>query len=167
MLIEKETQYDVDGSDVMSKVLLDLLNQCPALGGRHIAFATLGEDDGLAFFPAVGAAITEEMTNIFGEVHQVCAYPFDVVLRGAPRTELQRIRNKELLDTIGRWLEQQPIVVAGEWHKLEEYPALKDNSREIETLTRTAPAHLNAVYQNGVEDWLFSARLNYENEFTR
>lgn len=53
-------KFDVDGSEIMSKVLMELLNTCPALCGRRIAFSTLGEDDGLAFFPSVGAAITSE-----------------------------------------------------------------------------------------------------------
>lgn len=165
--MEKEVKYDVDGSDVMSKVLLELLNQCPALGGRHIAFATLGEDEGLACFPGVGAAIKSEKENICGEVLQVCSYPFDLVLRGAPKTETQRMRSKELLDTIGKWMEQQPILANNEWHKLEDYPELAGNSREIRVITRTAPAHLNAVYTNGTEDWLLSGNLEYKNEFSR
>lgn len=165
--MEKEVKYDVEGSEVMSQVLLDLLNQCPALKGRHIAFATLGEDDGLAFFPSTGAAVKSEKQNIFGDVLQVCAYPFDVVLRGAPKTEAQRMRSKELLDTLGKWMEQQPIMVKDVWHKLEEYPKLEGNSRKIKTVSRTTPAHLNAVYQNGTEDWLLSGSLQYENEFNR
>ena len=106
-------KFDVDGSEIMSKVLMELLNTCPALCGRRIAFSTLGEDDGLAFFPSVGAAITSEKESITGHVNQVCAYPFDIVLRCAPKTEAARMRSKELLDAIGRWLERQPVTVRG------------------------------------------------------
>lgn len=164
---EKQVRFDVDGSEIVSKVLLELLNKCPALCGKKVAFSTLGEDEGLGFFPSVGAAITSETETITGDVHQVCAYPFDVVLRCAPKTEAARIRCKELLDAIGRWLERQPIVVNGEMHTMDAYPALTEGNRKIRAISRTNPSHLNAVYQNGVEDWLFSGSLRYENNFCR
>jgi hypothetical protein len=164
---EKQVRFDVDGSEIVSKVLLELLNKCPALCGKKVAFSTLGEDEGLGFFPSVGAAITSETETITGDVHQVCAYPFDVVLRCAPKTEAARIRCKELLDAIGRWLERQPIVVNGEMHTMDAYPALTEGNRKIKAISRTSPSHLNAVYQNGVEDWLFSGSLRYENNFCR
>lgn len=160
-------KFDVDGSEIVSKVLLELLNKCPALCGKKVAFSTLGEDEGLGFFPSVGAAITSETETITGDVHQVCAYPFDVVLRCAPKTEVARIRCKELLDAIGRWLERQPITVNGEMHTMDAYPALTEGIRKIRAISRTSPSHLNAVYQNGVEDWLFSGSLRYENNFCR
>lgn len=160
-------KFDVDGSEIVSKVLLELLNKCPALCGKKVAFSTLGEDEGLGFFPSVGAAITSETETITGDVHQVCAYPFDVVLRCAPKTEVARIRCKELLDAIGRWLERQPITVNGEMHTMDAYPALTEGNRKIRGISRTSPSHLNAVYQNGVEDWLFSGSLRYENNFCR
>ena len=125
---EKQVRFDVDGSEIVSKVLLELLNKCPALCGKKVAFSTLGEDEGLGFFPSVGAAITSETETITGDVHQVCAYPFDVVLRCAPKTEAARIRCKELLDAIGRWLERQPITVNGEMHTMDAYPALTEGN---------------------------------------
>lgn len=164
---EKQVRFDVDGSEIVSKVLLELLNKCPALCGKKVAFSTLGEDEGLGFFPSVGAAITSETETITGDVHQVCAYPFDVVLRCAPKTEAARIRCKELLDAIGRWLERQPITVNGEMHTMDAYPALTEGNRKIRAISRTSPSHLNAVYQNGVEDWQFSGSLRYENNFCR
>ena len=164
---EKQVRFDVDGSEIVSKVLLELLNKCPALCGKKVAFSTLGEDEGLGFFPSVGAAIMSETETITGDVHQVCAYPFDVVLRCAPKTEAARIRCKELLDAIGRWLERQPITVNGEMHTMDAYPALTEGNRKIRAISRTSPSHLNAVYQNGVEDWLFSGSLRYENNFCR
>ena len=164
---EKQVRFDVDGSEIVSKVLLELLNKCPALCGKKVAFSTLGEDEGLGFFPSVGAAITSETETITGDVHQVCAYPFDVVLRCAPKTEAARIRCKELLDAIGRWLERQPITVNGEMHTMDAYPALTEGNRKIRAISRTSPSHLNAVYQNGVEDWLFYGSLRYENNFCR
>lgn len=143
-------KFDVDGSEIVSKVLLELLNKCPALCGKKVAFSTLGEDEGLGFFPSVGAAITSETETITGDVHQVCAYPFDVVLRCAPKTEVARIRCKELLDAIGRWLERQPITVNGEMHTMDAYPALTEGNRKIRAISRTSPSHLNAVYQTAL-----------------
>lgn len=50
---------------------------------------------------------------------------------------------------------------------MSAYPVLEEGTREIQSISRTSPAHLNAVYQNGVEDWLFSGSLKYKNEFDR
>ena len=97
----------------------------------------------------------------------MCAYPFDVVLRCAPKTEAARIRSKELLDAIGRWLERQPVTVGGKQYTMAAYPTLEEGTREIQAISRTSPSHLNAVYQNGIEDWLFSGSLKYKNEFDR
>lgn len=166
-MLTKVVKFDVDGSEIMSKVLMELLNQCPALCGRHITFSTLGEDEGLGFFPSAGAAVISEKEGITGHVRQVCAYPFDIVLRGAPKTEEARIRNKELLDAIGRWLERQTITVNREQYTMSAYPVLEEGTREIQAISRTSPSHLNTAYQNGVEDWLFSGSLKYKNEFDR
>ena len=77
------------------------------------------------------------------------------------------MRSKELLDAIGRWLERQPVTVNGEQYTMSAYPVLAEGTREIQTISRASPSHLNAAYQNGVEDWLFSGSLKYKNSFDR
>lgn len=162
---DKPVKIDVDGTDLMTNTLLDLLNQCPALKGGKVAFATLEKESGLAMFPGPGAAIEREKSNIWGDVWQQCAYPFNVVRRVAPRTETQRINVKESLDTLGRWLEQQTITVDGEEQKLASYPDLSGSGRTIKSIRRTSASYLSAAYDDGVEDWLFSGEIRYENEF--
>ena len=166
-MAQKKYSIDVDGSDIMSRVLLDLLNSYPALGGRTVAFSTLGETSGLAFFPSSGAAILTDTEDVTGHVTQVCLYPFMLIFRAAPKTEDQRLKIKEFLDTIGKWMEQQPILINDETIQLSNYPNLHTEGREIKTIRRTNPAHLGSAYQDGIEDWTLAATLRYENNFDR
>ena len=85
----------------------------------------------------------------------------------AANSSISVLKIKEFLDGLGRWLEQQPITVGGTEYRLTAYPALSSGNRVIKSISRTNPGHLNAVYQDGIEDWLISATLRYENEFDR
>lgn len=159
---------DIDGSEAVSKVLLELLNTFPGLSEKQrILFSTLSESSGIGFFPTTGAALQSDKEDVTGHVTQVCLYPFSVVYRAAPKSEAQRMRIKEYLDTLGKWLEQQPVLLNGKEYRLEAYPALASGNRIIKTITRTSPAYINAAYQDGIEDWIIAARLSYENEFDR
>lgn len=166
-MAQKKYSIDVDGSDVMSKILLDLLNGYPALGGRTVAFSTLGDTSGLAFFPSSGAAILSDTEDVTGHVTQICLYPFTIVFRAAPKSEIQRLKIKEFLDTVGKWMEQQPVTINGETICLTDYPDLSTEGREIKSIRRTNPAHLAATYQDGIEDWTLAASLRYENNFDK
>ena len=163
-----KTVIDIDGTEAVSKVLLTLLNTFPGLSeGRSILFSTLGETSGIGFFPTAGAAFLRDTEDVTGHVTQMCLYSFSVVYRAAPKSESQRIRIKEYLDALGKWLEKQPVTLNGAEHKLEEYPALASGNRIIKSISRSSPAYLNSAYQDGIEDWIITARLTYENEFDR
>lgn len=163
-----KTVIDIDGSEAVSTVLLTLLNSFPGLSEKqNILFSTLSESSGIGFFPTTGAALQSDTEDVTGHVKQVCLYPFSVVYRAAPKTEAQRLRIKEFLDALGKWLEKQPVTLNGKEHRLEAYPALLSGNRVIKSVSRTSPAYLNAAYQDGIEDWLIAARLIYENEFDR
>ena len=155
---------DVKGSEIISTALLQLINEFPALNGKQIKFSTLEDKTGLGFFPITGAAITSRKESITGHVSLQCAYPFNVIYRAAPKSETQKLSIKEFLDTFGKWLEQQPVIVNGQIEQLHEYPEL-DSGRVITSIVRNSPAHLNAAYQDGVEDWLVSVMLRYKYEY--
>lgn len=161
----KKFPIDVDGSDVMSKVLLNLLNTFPALDEKKIEFSTLAEDSGIGFFPSSGAVVISQRRDITDHVWQTCSYPFDIVYRAAPTSEKQRLRIKEFLDTLGKWLERQPVTINDQVCKLESYPELSSDSRIITAISRTSPAYLSSVFGDGVENWVISANLKYDNEF--
>lgn len=159
---------DIDGSEAVSTVLLSLLNAFPGLSDKQrILFATLSETSGIGFFPTSGAALQSNTEDVTGHVKQVCLYPFSVVYRAAPKSEAQRMRIKEYLDTLGKWLERQPVTINGTEYRLENYPALVSGNRIIKSISRSSPAYINAAYQDGIEDWIITARLNYENEFDK
>lgn len=160
-----KNMIDIDGSEAVSKVLLTLLNAFPGLDKQEIKFSTLGEAAGIGFFPTSGAALLTDKTDITGHVMQVCLYPFNIIYRAAPKTEVQKLRIKEFLDTLGKWLEQQPVTIEGKVYKLSSYPDLASDNRLIKSISRTNSAHLAAAYNDGTEDWIISCSLKYENEF--
>ncbi len=160
--------FDIDGAEVVSKVLLTLLNTFPGLSnGKNVQFSMLSETTGIGFFPTSGAALFSSSEDITGHVKQVCLYPFNIVYRAAPKTEAQKLRIKEFLDTLGKWLELQPVVINNITYKLADYPGLSSGNRVIKSISRTNPGHLSAAYQDGIEDWVISATLRYENEFDK
>lgn len=165
-MAEKQYAIDVDGTEIVSTALMALLNSFPGLGGKKIAFSKLSDTSGIALFPTSGAVILSEKEDITGHVKMVCMYPFTLVYRAAPKTETQKLRIKELLDAIGKWLERQPVIVNGEPKQLADYPDLGEG-REIKSISRKSPGHLNGTYQDGVEDWSIAASLQYEVEFDR
>lgn len=163
-----KTVIDVDGSEAVSTVLAKLLNEFPGLSAKQrVQFATLSEASGIGFFPTTGAALQSDTEDVTGHVKQVCLYPFSLIYRAAPKTEAQRMRVKEFLDTLGKWLELQPVTLNGQEYKLEAYPELSSGNRIIKSISRTSAAYINAAYQDGVEDWMITARLNYENEYDK
>ena len=163
-----QKMVDVDGAEAVSKVLLALLNTFPGLeNGKKVQFSTLSETSGIGFYPTSGAALLSNKEDITGHVTQVCMYPFSIIYRAAPKTDLQKIRIKEFLDALGKWLELQPVVINEKTYKLTKYPVINIGNRVIKSISRTNPAHLNATYDDGVEDWIISATLKYENEYDK
>lgn len=158
---------DIDGTEAVSTVLLTLLNTFPGLDGKSVLFSTLSDTSGIGFFPTSGAALLSNTEDITGHVKQVCLYPFNIIYRAAPKTEVQKLRIKEFLDTFGKWLEQQPVIICGNTYTLDKYPDLTSENRVIKSISRTNTAHLSAVYNDGVEDWIISGTLRYENEFDK
>lgn len=163
----QQKKIDYDGTDVVSRVLTELLNQFPGINGVSIGFATVSDTSGIGIFPTSGAAIQSEKEDITGHVKQVCAYPFNVLYRAALHTEGQKLKIKESLDTLARWLERQPVTIDGTVYQLTRYPDMPSGLRVIKSISRTSSAYLDAAYDDKIEDWVVSLSLKYENEFDR
>lgn len=164
---KKEVRYDIDGYEVVTAALRELLNQYPGLSpGDEIAFSALGEDSGKAMFPVSGAMIETEKESITGHVTQVCLYPFYVIYRAAGLSENRKAAVKEWLDSIGRWMERQSITVNGTEYHLKEYPSLTGN-RKFLTISRQTPAYLDSTNDNKSENWAIYISARYQNEFNR
>ncbi|MCD8371795.1 MAG: hypothetical protein LUD27_00645 [Clostridia bacterium] len=168
-MADLKTAIDIDGSEAVSKALLDLLNKFPGIpDGASIKFASLDTASGIGFFPTSGAVLLSNKEDITGHVKQVCLYPFNVIYRAAPKSESQKLRIMEFLDLLGKWLELQPVVLADDTeYKLDGYPDLQSGNRVIKSVYRTNAGHLNAAYDDGIEDWMLSATLRYENEYNK
>ena len=160
-----QTFYDVDGTEKITDLLTELLNSYPGLADGHIKYGELTETGGLAFFSSTGAVLVRDQKDITGHTYQVCQYPFEIVYRVSSSSEEQKVRIKEFLDGIGRWLERQPVKIWDTVYQLEEYPEIKSGNRVITEIYRSTPGHLQNVYQDIVEDWTISMSLQYENYF--
>lgn len=161
----KQVRYDVDGFDVITTAIRELVNKYPGLSdGDEIAFSVLSEDGGKAIFPISGAVIETEKRTIIGEVTQVCRYPFYVVYRASGLSEKRKAGVKEWLDNLGRWLERQKITINGTEYTLEAYPELTGARRFVD-ITRQTPGYLDAINDNKSEDWNIYISARYENRY--
>jgi hypothetical protein len=157
--------YDVDGEEVITNALWELLSEFSI--DKTIGFSNLDKDSGFSFYPISGAAIDSEKEDICGNVTQVCQYPFVIVYRNSPKLDKHKIRIKELLDTIGKWLEGQSVTVNGAAKLvLSAYPKLS-GGRRIISIRRVTPAFVDETSENGTQDWIIQMNLKYKNTFER
>lgn len=161
------TIHDVEAEEKVTKVLLDLLNSYPGLDEGEVIFSYINEASGIGMFPSGGTSYLVNERYITGWVYQRCLYPFDVIYRVAPKNEALKIRAKEFLEGLGRWLEQQPVMIGGTEYKLDKYPDIESGVRRIRFITRKSVANLRTAYADGVLDWSISLELDYENNFKR
>lgn len=162
-----QVRFDVDGYDLVTAALMDLVNTFPALeDGEEILFATDPADEGVGIFPTTGSFIYDERESITGHVTQMCQYPFTVVYRKSGLNSKRRMTAKEWLDTFGRWIERQTVTIDGTTYQLQEWPELTEN-REIREVTRQAPAYLVSVNEDKSENWIMDVVIRYRNEFDR
>lgn len=160
-------RYDVDGHEVVTDALLELVNQYSELtGDERIQFSTLPDDGGVSFYPVSGAVIESERTDITGHTERTCLYPFTIVYRAANLTANRKLSVKEWLDRLGRWLERQTVTINETEHRLEEYPPLTGN-RKILSIERQTPAFLDEPNEDKTEDWQISISARYVCEFMR
>ncbi len=164
MAEQKEIKYDLDGYDIITNALMALLNQYPDLGSDEIRFSTFATESGIAMFPSMGAIVESERRSITGYVYQSCNYPFNIVYKVAGVSERNKIKVKDFLDKLGKWLEMQSVTIGTQAYKLESYPTLTDN-REITSISRTTPAYLESVEESKIENWVISMILRYKNEY--
>lgn len=164
---QKQVRYGIDGYEIVTTALRELINQYPGLSfGDEITFSVLGEDSGKAMFPVSGAIIETEKESITGHVNQVCLYPFCVIYRAGGLSEDRKAAVKEWLDTLGKWLEMQPITINGEDCTLPGYPPLTGN-RELLSIDRQTHAYLYSTNDNKSENWAIYISARYRNEFDR
>ena len=164
-MADKEVRYDIDGQEVVSTALMDLINEYPGLTqGEYIQYATLGDSKGKAVFPTSGSAIKKEIKDVTGHVEQTCDYPFIVIYRASGLSESRKEKVKEWLDNLGRWLEKQPIIVNGTEYQLEEYPALT-RGREFKQIQRVSPSYLDSINEDKAENWAINITATYKNEY--
>lgn len=154
---------DVDGFEILTNAVLELLSQFPGLNGREILFEELGKESGIAFSANNGALVMSERRSITDHVLQNCQYPFFIVYRTASTQEFQKLQVQAFFDAIGKWLCREPAVVNGETVRLKSYPALSDD-RKITRITRSNSYGLEPS-SDGVQDWLMPVTVEYTNEF--
>ena len=164
-MADKEVRYDIDGQEVVSTALMDLINEYPGLTqGEYIQYATLGDSKGKAVFPTSGSAIKKEIKDVTGHLEQTCDYPSIVIYRASGLSESRKEKVKEWLDNLGRWLEKQPIIVNGNEYQLEEYPVLT-RGRKFKRIQRVSPSYLDSINEDKAENWAINITATYTNEY--
>ena len=127
---------DASGYDVLTIAVKALLNQFPGLyENETVKFEELGEDSGIAFSADNGALIFSETEDVLGGVRQTCQYPFYIIYRTSSTKERQKMSIQEFLDTFGKWLCREPVVIDGSEERLSNYPTLSQG-RKITKVTR-------------------------------
>lgn len=159
----KPIGMDVDGYQVLTNAVLALLSQYPGLDGQEILFEELGAEDGLAFSADSGALVMSERRSITDHVVQTCQFPIFVILRMNSTREYQKLQAQEFLDTLGKWLCKEPVVINGEEHRLTNYPKLTAG-RTITRVTRSNSYGLDPG-EDGVQNWMLPVSVQYTNEF--
>ena len=163
---KKEVVFDVDGYDAVTSALKELLNQFPLLGNEKITFSSLGETKGISFFPVSGAIVESQRKTITGKIYEVCQYPFFIVYRSSGLSESRKVKIKERLDSLGKWLEQKEIEEDGQAYRLKDLPPLTEN-REFISITRNTPAYLDNTGEDKTEDWVINISARYKYEYNK
>lgn len=163
---EKIIKYDIDGYDILTKALMELVNQYPGLSPDDtIAFVSLPADGGKALHPISGAIVETERRSVTGRVRRVCLYPFYLYYRvSAGLSEERKITVKEWLDNLGRWLEGEETNIDGVGYQLVDYPQLT-GAREIIAIERVTPAFPNDPAENNMQDWVIHMTVRYKHEY--
>lgn len=165
MAEQKQVKYDIDGYEAVTSALRELLNQYPALSENdEIAFSTLGEDSGKAMYPVSGSVIETEKRSITGKVTKVCLYPFYIIYRASGLNENRKAKVKEWLDTLGKWLEQQTVIIDEKEYRLDELPPLTAD-RKFLSIERQSPSYLDTVNENKSENWAIYITARYQYEY--
>lgn len=157
---------DASGYDVLTIAVKALLNQFPGLyKNETVKFEELGEDSGIAFSADNGALIFSETEDVLGGVRQTCQYPFYIIYRTSSTKERQKMSIQEFLDTFGKWLCREPVVIDGSEQRLSNYPTLSQG-RKITKVTRDNSYGLEPQ-ESGVQDWILPVSIEYKYDFER
>ena len=157
---------DASGYDVLTIAVKALLNQFPGLyENETVKFEELGEDSGIAFSADNGALIFSETEDVLGGVRQPCQYPFYIIYRTSSTKERQKMSIQEFLDTFGKWLCREPVVINGSEQRLSKYPTLSQG-RKITKVTRDNSYGLEPQ-ESGVQDWILPVSIEYKYDFER
>lgn len=152
---------DVQGAESITAAIMGLLNECPFLG--PVSFASLN-DTGLAIYPTGAPVVRQERRSIIGHISQKCGYDVGLVCREYGENETRKISAKDLLENVGKWLEQQAVTINGATYVLDAYPALT-GQRQITRIERTSAAAIEAATEDGGTVWSIAVRVSYNNEF--
>lgn len=157
-----EIEYDYN-TEELSRVILDLVNSYPGFD-EPISFADISEDGGMTIFPLSGAVIKSKKCSITNHVTMMCMYPFCVMQKIYGISESIKIRIKEEMDKMGKWLERQPVVNRdGTVWLLESYPSV--NGIKIKDIKRESPAFIDSVSDDKGEAWILNCNVDYEKEY--
>lgn len=143
---------NMEGTDNVTRYLLDILNSYPGLDGEEIRFQNI--EAGLSMVPLGNAAVISERVSITNHVTQRCQYSFQIFRTAKGLSENNQIRYKEFLDNLALWLNQM------------EYPDMAEGMEMISI----KPAAASALYVregNQTQAWMVPINASYTREFDK
>lgn len=162
MADDKPIGIDATGYEVLTKAILDLLSAYPGLDGKEILFEELNSTSGIAFSADNGALVMTERRTVTGKIWQTCQYPFFVIYRIASTQERQKLQAQTFLDSLGKWICQEPAKIDGTYMQLKSYPDLSQG-RKITRITRLN-SYGSEPDAQGIQDWILPVIVQYTNE---
>lgn len=165
-MADKPIGKDADGYEILTEAMKDLLNQYPGFHeGERVKYEELGTDGGISFYADAGSLVYSEKEDVCGMMHQICRYPFLVVLRTASDRERQKLSVQSFMDNLGKWICREPVVIDGAETRLEAFPELS-RGRTIKRITRDN-SYGTEPQENGTQDWLLPITVQYEYEWEK
>lgn len=156
-----------DGQDNVTQYLLRLINQFPLLeDDDEVAFQNIDGTVALSLVPISNVAIISEKQDVIGHVKQVCQYSFQIFKTAKGLSERNKIRYKEWLDTLGMWLQGQPLEIDGIIYTLFAYPDMIEG-KTMKSIKPANPSVLFATSDGKNEAWVITIDALYTNEFDR
>ncbi|MGN0605898.1 MAG: hypothetical protein ACI4JM_05200 [Oscillospiraceae bacterium] len=146
-MTDKNVQgIDISEQDLISRVMLDLINSCPYIpGGFTVQYGQLAESECMALIAVPGAVkLKEYITGSY-----LAQFPTALYYRSYPKDTLQRLNAQKIIDNTGQWLENA------------EYPAI-DGNRTIQKIYRASSSEIAYRGDNGIEDWQILITLEYK-----
>lgn len=143
---EKVTLTTATEQQLISKIFLDIVNNCPDIpSGLMVQYGNLEDSESMCIIPNGKAIYTKQWISGSYEAQ----FPASLIYRVRPADTLKRLEAQKVIDQIGEYLENM------------SYPQI-DGNRTIQKIERLSNSELVYRDESGIEDWQLNLNLIYK-----